>query len=437
MSIVRKVAVYILLTSTYGITYLIALLGSIIPRRSWNPTGRVLVTGTFYNDGWYLSHVTPLSRCGMKEVIMVTDEPQLPLERVKVVCPPSWALRLFGRIGARTIWVFIAGFRYRPDLYMGYYLAPGACTALVVGKLLGRPSCYQMTSGPVTIVGGGFAVIDSIEGTLGRPSKLIETLALRVIRKFELVIVRGNRAKEFLATRGIKDSVTVITGSVNSCRQQLQNDRDIHLIFIGRLSPVKQVDQFINIVREVAQAIPSIRAVIIGDGPLADDLKTQVTQLGLKHNIQFLGRRKDVSELLAHSKIFILPSKTEGLSIALAEAMTSGVVPVVADVGELGDLVEDGVNGYLIQPNSIEDYVDRVMSILGNFEHWQELSGKACNAAMQLCDVSVVSKRWHDHLQATIARAPGFVFNENNRDFKSVDSTIEKPYIGNAKENNA
>lgn len=406
MGIIRKVAVYILLTSVYGITYLIAFLGSIIPRRSWNPTGRVLLTGTFYNDGWYLSHITPLARCGMKEVILVTDEPQLPLERVKIVCPPIWARRLLGRVGARTIWVFIAGLRYRPDLYMGYYLAPGACSALVAGKLLGRPSCYQMTSGPVGIVGGGFAAIDSIEGALGRPSKLIETLALRVIRKFELVVVRGNRAKEFLAARGIKDSVAVITGSVNGCRQQLQNDRDIHLIFTGRLSPVKQVDQFIGIVEAVSRVVPSIKAVIVGDGALMGHLRFQVNRLELSENIEFLGKRKDVGAILARSKIFILTSKSEGLSIAMAEAMTVGVVPVVADVGDLCDLVTNGVNGYLVRPNCMEEYIEKVTSLLQDQALWERLSRKAIEAA-KCCDVEVVSMKWRQHLRDVVSQAPG------------------------------
>lgn len=404
MRTIRRVAVYIMLASVYGITYLIALLGGIIPRRPWNPTGRVLVTGTFYNDGWYLSHMTPLARCGMKEVILVTDEPQLPLERVKIVFPPTWAVRLLGRVGARTIWVFIASLRYRPDLYMGYYLAPGACSALVAGKLLGRPACYQMTSGPITIVGGGFAAIDSIEGTLGRPSKLIESLALKVIRKFELVVVRGNKAKEFLAAHGIKDSVAVITGSVNGRRQQPQGGRDVHLIFIGRLSPVKQVDQFIEIVATVSRVMPSVKAVVVGDGPLMGHLKSEVVRLGLSENVEFLGKRKDVGAILARSKIFILTSKSEGLSIAMAEAMMTGVVPIVADVGELGDLVTHGENGYLIEPDCVGEYAARVLCLLQDDMLWAEFSRRANEAAAECCDVEAVAEKWCRHLHDAISQ---------------------------------
>jgi len=351
--------------------------------------------------------MSPLAHCGMKKVILVTDEPQLPLEGVEVVCPPIWARRLLGRVGARTIWVAIAGFHYRPDLYMGYYLAPGACSALVAGKLLGRPSCYQMTGGPVGIVGGGFAAIDSIEGALGRPSKFIESLALRVIQKFELVVVRGNKAKEFLAARGIKDSVAVITGCVNDCRQPPQNDRDIHLIYVGRLSPVKQLDQFVTIVDSIRHVVPNVRAVIVGDGPLRADLQRRVEELGVNGNVEFLGKRKDVEPFLSRSKIFVLTSKSEGLSIAMAEAMAAGVVPVVADVGELGDLVADGVNGYLVKPNCVDEYTRKIVPLLQDQALWEKLSSRAVEAAIRHCHIEVVSAKWRQHLRDVVSQACG------------------------------
>ena len=403
MNIIRKAAVHILLVSVYGFTYLAALLGSIIPRRPWKPTGRIMVTMTFHNPNWYLSHVTPLARSGVKEVILVIDEPQLPLERVSFACPPRCVSRLLSRAGAKAIWMVIAGLRYRPDLYMGYHLAPGACLALVVGKLLGRPSCYQMTGGPVEIIGGS-AAVESIEAALGRRSKLIETMALAVVKLFDLIVVRGNRAKEFLAAHDIKGSVAIITGSVNGCKQLLQSDRDIHLICVGRLAPIKQIHQFIAIVDAIERIMPNVRAAIVGDGPLKAELRAYSEELGIAENIEFLGKRKDVESLLACSRIFVLTSKSEGMSIAMAEAMAAGVVPVVADVGELGDLVIDGINGYLIEPNNINEYAKKCMSLLQDHTLWTQYSHKATDAARKHCDIEVISEKWRQHLQNAISQ---------------------------------
>jgi len=407
MSMIRKVAAYILLVGVYGLTYLAALLGGVIPRRPWKPTGRIMVTGTFFNPNWYLSHITPLSRSGVQEVILVVDEPQLPLERVRFVCPPRWVSRLLSRAGAKAIWMLCAGLRYRPDLYMGYHLAPGACSALVAGKLLGRPSCFQMTGGPVGIRGGGFAALESVGQALGRPSKLIEAMALRVVRQFELVVVRGNKATQFLAAHDIKRSVAIITGSVDACLQLRQDDREIHLVFVGRLSPIKQVHQFIAIVGGVRRIIPNVRAAVVGAGPLMTDLQACAEELGLADNIEFLGKRKDVEAILASSRVFVLTSKSEGLSIAMAEAMAAGTVPVVADVGELGDLVIDSVNGYLIEPNNISQYNKRIESLLRNDPMWTQFSHKAIEAAREHCDIEIVSEQWRQCLRDAVSQASG------------------------------
>jgi glycosyltransferase involved in cell wall biosynthesis len=409
---IKRIAAYILLISVYGVTYLMALIGRILPHRRWKPGGRIIVTGTFHNPNWYLSHITPLARSGIKELILIVDEPQIPMERVRFVCPPKWLAKLLSRAGAKAIWMFLAGLRYKPDLYMGYHLAPGACSALIAGKILGRPSCYQMTGGPVEIIGGGIDAIESVGGALGHPSKLIEAMAVKVARQFDLIVVRGNKAKEFFAGKNIKDTVAVITGSVNGRLQPKHENRINHLIFVGRLCPIKQVNQFIEIVAEIARVTPDIRAVVIGDGPLLSDMKKYADKLELSSNIEFLGNKKDIGEILANSKIFILSSITEGLSIAMAEAMAAGVVPIVADVGELGELVIDGVNGYLIEPNNIGDYTQKSLFLLQNNALWTQFSRKAIEAAGKHCDIEVITKKWERNIQDVISLTSGHFVQE-------------------------
>jgi len=408
----KKIAAYILLIIVYSVTYFIALIGKIIPHRRWEPSGRIIVTGTFHNPNWYLSHITPLANSDVKEVILVVDEPQIPIEGVRFVCPPKWIAKLVSRAGAKAIWMILAGLRYKPDLYMGYHLAPGACSALIAGRILGRPTCCQMTGGPVEIIGGGIDAIESVGGALGRPSKLIEAMALKVARQFDLVVVRGNKAKEFFVSRNIEKTIAIITGSVNGFRRPIQDNRTIHLIFVGRLSPIKQVLQFIEIVAAVAHIIPNVRAAVVGDGPLLADMKNYANELGLSSNIEFFGKIKDVEAILAKSKVFVLTSKSEGLSIAMAEAMTSGVVPVVADVGELSELVIDGVNGYLIEQNNIDQYAERILSLVQNHDLWIQYSSKAIEAARSHCDIEVVTKKWRINLQNVISQASGHCIKE-------------------------
>ena len=74
---------FTLLVVVYSLTWLIAVLGSLVPCRGWIPTGRIAVTGTFYNLNWYLSHMTPFIRSGVSEIILIVDEPQSDMDGVR------------------------------------------------------------------------------------------------------------------------------------------------------------------------------------------------------------------------------------------------------------------------------------------------------------------------------------------------------------------
>lgn len=394
---------FIFLATVYSTAWLLALLGRLIPRRPRQRTGRIIVTGTFHNPNWYLSHVRPLSLSGVGEVILVVDRPQLALEGVRFVCPPRWAAKLFTRAGAKALWLLGAGLRYRPDLYMGYHLMPGAGSALVAGRLLGRPTCYQMTGGPTEVIGGGAGQDSGPQSWLGGGSRFLERLAIGVVRQFDLVVVRGHKAKSFLHDRGVRCEIAIITGSIVP-RGDHSRRRDIDMVYVGRLAKVKQPWQFVEVLAAVRKSIPAVTGMMIGQGPLMADLRRQAQRLGVGDNIQFVGKSSDVEAILSRCKVFLLTSRSEGLSIAMAEAMAAGAVPVVADVGELADLVTDGQNGYLVTPDRIDRYAGLVVSLLKDRDLRHRCSAAAAQAAHQYCTVNMVAERWRRQLAGTIAR---------------------------------
>lgn len=338
------------------------------------------------------------------------DEPQKPLDGVRFSCPPKWLARLISRAASKAVWVLYAGIRYRPDLYMGYNLVAGGCTALVAAAVLGRPSCYQMTGGQLVLstLNVGTFELEKTSKFLRSLLSVIEHLAISVIKKFDLIIVRGSKGRSFLARYGIKNNVAIITGSVKSIIEPEKGARSIDLVFVGRLNPIKQVDQFIRIVSEISRVVPSVSAVIVGDGIMMTELKNVAERLRVSDNIQFLGKRDDIETILARSKIFLLTSKSEGMSIAMIEAMAAGAVPVVANVGELGDLVHDGLNGYLIEPNNIQEYISKVFSLLQDKMHWHKLSSHAVEAARKYSGIEVVAEKWRQSMMPVIERSSGF-----------------------------
>ncbi len=408
MNKIRLILAHLSLATVYGVTWLLAVMGRALPRRSWEPTGRIAVTGTIYNPNWYLSHITPLTRSGVKEVILIIDGPLQPMEGVRFACPPRWLQKLISRAGAKALWMLGVGIRYRPDLFMGYNLVAGGCTALAAGAILGRPACYQMTGGQAVLSMVGFDAFDfqKVAPIWRRLLKVIERLAVGVIRKFDLIVVRGNKGKTFLAQHGIKRNVAIITGSVRMGVTS-PRERKIDIVFVGRLEPIKQVHQFLEIVHAVSHTIPTIKAAIAGDGCLMEDMKARAAQLGVSDHLDFLGKRKDVEEILASSRIFVLTSKSEGLSIAMIEAMANGAVPVVANVGELGDIAIDGVSGYLIPPDQVTEYVDRILRLLSDASLWAKHSQAAMDTARGQCSLDVVAEKWSQSIKEVVASASG------------------------------
>ncbi len=404
---IKAMGVYLLLVCVYSLTWFVSSVFRCIPRRRWKPNGRILVTGTFHNPGWYQSHLKPLTLCGVREVILVTDGSQDAMEGIRFVCPPRWLARLISRAGAKAVWMIGAGLRYRPDLYMGYHIMPNACLALVAGSLFGRPTSYQATGGPTEIIGGGYLGDEAIGAHIQKPSKLLEMIALATVAKFNSVVVRGRKAESFFRRYKVKGSTTIITGSVEIV-EKLETGRYVDLVYVGRLARVKQVDQFIRVVHGIVKTHKTLRVQIIGDGPLMSNVKAMANMLDVSDKIEFLGRTTDVQQKLASSKIFILTSRSEGLSIALAEAMAAGCVPVVADVGELRDLVASGKNGYLVTPNAIDEYVQKVRLLLTNQSLWRELSARAIESATSYCGVGVTAEKWRRHFREVLSRFSGF-----------------------------
>ena len=396
---------YVILPAAYGLAWLAAVIGRAVPRSSWKPTGRLAVTGTFHNPNWYLSHVMPLVRSAPGGVILVADQPQLPLENVRFACPPRWLSRLLGRAGAKALWLMGVGLRHRPDLYMGYHVLPGACSALVAGKLLGRPTCYQMTGGPVEIVGGGIYKDGFLASHLGRPPAMLERIVMAVVRQFDLVVVRGRKTRRFLRRRNMNGRVAIITGSVRPGSPVRQDGRDIDVIYAGRLARVKQLEQFLEVIAAVRRRRPDVRAAIVGDGPELHDLRRRAGELGLADCVDFVGKRTDVEEFLGRAKVFLLTSRSEGQPIAVIEAMAAAAVPVAYEVGELGDLVTDGACGYLERLNDTEAITRRVLSLLANEQLRLRLSQAAAEVAWSRCSLELVTERWRQCLGDVIGQS--------------------------------
>lgn len=396
-SIISKFAV-ILLFYVYGTTYAISFL-----RRSKIRTGRktkkLAVIGTFHNSNWFLSHVLPFVKIGAIKIYVVCDGPIQIEGDIQFICPPKLLSKAISRSLAKFLMLLMCGIFYKPDVYMGYHIFPGSISALIAARLFKKKAIYQDTSGPLELSGGGWQSENIILASLKKESKLVENLVIRIVKEFDAVIVRGSTAKQFVLEMGYRGILEIITGSVKFNKALLpMKNRKIDILFLGRLTNIKGPDVFVEMIHKIVRIRPDLKVAICGDGPELDNIIDKIYQYGLECNISLLGKRADVMDILCDSKIFLLTSRSESMSIALLEAMIAGVVPMVSNVGDLSDIIDEGVNGYLFNISKFDSAIEKICEILSDEKVWNEISYNAAMRSTAYSGIAVISEKWKELL---------------------------------------
>ena len=119
---------------------------------------------------------------------------------------------------------------------------------------------------------------------------------------------------------------------------------------LGRLTEQKGQRHLLQAVAALVRDLPNVVLFLAGDGPLRAELEAEAARLGLADRVRFLGLRRDRATLYAAMDVFVLPSRWEGLSLALVEAMGAGRVVVATEVGGNPEVVQHDRTGLLVPP---------------------------------------------------------------------------------------
>lgn len=136
------------------------------------------------------------------------------------------------------------------------------------------------------------------------------------------------------------------------------NNKEINIIYVGRLSENKQIDKVID---AMYKSEDRFKLKIIGDGEESNNLEAKINNLKLNNRVQLIGK-KTQSQIVAFYKnadILILNSKKEGLPMVVLEAMATGLCILATPVGAIPEILKDGKNGYFIDGTS-DDIVKKL-----------------------------------------------------------------------------
>lgn len=140
------------------------------------------------------------------------------------------------------------------------------------------------------------------------------------------------------------------------------------VLFAGRLIHEKRVDLLLNAIAVAKKEIPTITCAIIGDGPERGLLEDLAVKLGVEENVSFTGfvDQDGLTAYMKASKVFVLPSIREGFGLVIVEANACGlpVISIRHDMSAVRELVEDGVNGFLVNDISSREIAEAITKLV-------------------------------------------------------------------------
>lgn len=161
-------------------------------------------------------------------------------------------------------------------------------------------------------------------------------------------------------------------------RTKLNLDKDdFVLIMIAEVNKNKNHKQMIDAVCLLKDRGINVKVICAGDGPLLEILKNQIADRGLKGNIQFLGARSDINELITASDMGILMSYREGLPRNIMELMACKKPVIGTNIRGIRDLVVDGVNGFLVNTDNAMETAQKIEMLYHNRQLLAKLGSNA------------------------------------------------------------
>lgn len=380
------------------------------PRAATDQGCHILLTGTFRSDAWVEHHLRPLaSSSGCRKVTVVAATQVPSLDRVRIVNPPRWALAWLGAAGARLIVFAYVAFRERPEIVGGFHLLFNGLAAALVARLVGARSMYVCVGGPAEVLDGGILAENKLFNALRTPDAVIERLLIRAVRTFDLIITMGSGARSFLRDRGVASDIYVIPGGLDlALYRPSAEPPSTDIVFVGRLEPIKRPQLLLEAIAGVRSRLGRVSAMLVGDGVLRTELESSARRLGLDEAVIFTGHRSDAVDLLARARTFVLTSQSEGVSLSLMEALACGVPAVVANVGDLGDVLVHGVNGFLVEGDAPDAFADRLTELLSNETLRRQFATAARSSAAEY-GVDAITRRWDEALEPLQARSGAIV----------------------------
>jgi glycosyltransferase involved in cell wall biosynthesis len=309
-----------------------------------------------------------LSRIGVRVTILAPrlcsetpareQEGDVEIRRFRVRKAPNLGGRYIGSLlawSAKVIWWLLAHGR-DIDIVHVFHGRLHALPAVVGSSLIGKPSLVKIGRGG-----------DSFDLGVVRSKRLIGRAAYRtILNHADGYIANSREIVDDLLEHAIPpDRIVRVANGVEIAAARADHEcapierlSPRNFVYLGRLDPEKRIDIMLEGFARFSDT--SATLTIVGDGESRAQLERLASKLGLGGRVQFPGRTDDVARYLRPAHFYLSTSASEGMSNALLEAMSFGVVPLVSEVSGAKDIVEHGRSGFLFEPGNLDDFVSKL-----------------------------------------------------------------------------
>ncbi len=184
------------------------------------------------------------------------------------------------------------------------------------------------------------------------------------------------------------------------------NEKKKQILHISNFRPVKRVVEAVKIIDIVRSCCESVELVFLGDGPDRAEAERTAQQLGVTDHVVFAGKVNHVEEWIQKADLLLSTSEMESFGMSIAEAMSSGIPVVAYEVGGVPEVVEDGVEGSLVEMGGLCSAAKAISDILSNPTVWNSYSRAARQKVLGKFQLESITEQYENLYDRVLKQEP-------------------------------
>lgn len=215
------------------------------------------------------------------------------------------------------------------------------------------------------------------------------------------ILMQTQSNKEYFTSKKLYNKTEVIYNPIlmdkSLAGKALKTIKEDLIVSVGRLTKQKSFHHLIEAFSKFHSSHPTYKLCIYGEGEKRVQLQELIEQLSLSDSVLLPGRSNKVMEEICRAKMFVMSSKYEGMSNALLEAMCLGLPCISTKVSGATDLIQEGVNGFLVDYGDTDAIADKMSELANNPDLCVKIGSEA-NGKYEQLNVDVIAAQWVEYL---------------------------------------